>query len=444
MNTKNKTNDIKESKVISRRKFMKTAAIGAGMTTAAMTINTISFAKTTSPGNTGLPRLSMDVREYRWRRTKELMQANKVDVLLAPDVHSREGYGSYLSYDNAEGMVIFPLKGDPVHLVWTFSRVRRHQENIRRGETPWIANTRGSSNSKNIIEVINDMGLQNARIAVVGVDTHAAGEAEGMFPYRTYDNLLKGLPGAAFVEVSEQFEEMMLIKNAEELEFVRISAQFAEQACEAMFDATKPGVTERDVYIAIMEVILSAGIPPTPHIILHGGKQNLSWGPPMYSYQGGTGKILEEGDIIMAEIFPRYAGFETQAQMAVALSPVPQILKDVAAAARASYKAGLAILKPGIDTEQLRSAMDKPVLDRGWTALTPYFHTMGPVLWASSSRPISNPKKIKKGMVFELEPNANTGRTNGVDYRVNIGGTVIVTETGAVEFNKLPTKMRIK
>jgi Xaa-Pro aminopeptidase len=41
-------------------------------------------------------------------------------------------------------------------------------------------------------------------------------------------------------------------------------------------------------------------------------------------------------------------------------------------------------------------------------------------------------------MVFELEPNACRGK-----YRVNIGGTVAVTEDGVEEFNKLPTELQI-
>ena len=43
---------------------------------------------------------------------------------------------------------------------------------------------------------------------------------------------------------------------------------------------------------------------------------------------------------------------------------------------------------------------------------------------------------IEAGMVFELEPNAQRGK-----HRVNIGGTVVVTESGVKELNALPTHM---
>jgi hypothetical protein len=46
---------------------------------------------------------------------------------------------------------------------------------------------------------------------------------------------------------------------------------------------------------------------------------------------------------------------------------------------------------------------------------------------------------LKPGLILELEPNAV--RDN---QRVNLGGTVIVTETGVEELNRLSTRLNIK
>ncbi len=45
---------------------------------------------------------------------------------------------------------------------------------------------------------------------------------------------------------------------------------------------------------------------------------------------------------------------------------------------------------------------------------------------------------LKPGMLLELEPNPGRGR-----QRVVVGGTVVVTENGAEELNRLCTEMRI-
>jgi Xaa-Pro aminopeptidase len=43
---------------------------------------------------------------------------------------------------------------------------------------------------------------------------------------------------------------------------------------------------------------------------------------------------------------------------------------------------------------------------------------------------------LQPGMVLAFEPNACIG-----SHRVNIGGTVIVTETGGEELNVIPTRV---
>jgi len=44
---------------------------------------------------------------------------------------------------------------------------------------------------------------------------------------------------------------------------------------------------------------------------------------------------------------------------------------------------------------------------------------------------------LKPGISLEPEPNAHIGRR-----RVNIGGTVVVTETGVEELNELPNRLQ--
>jgi Xaa-Pro aminopeptidase len=43
---------------------------------------------------------------------------------------------------------------------------------------------------------------------------------------------------------------------------------------------------------------------------------------------------------------------------------------------------------------------------------------------------------LKPGMVLAFEPNACIG-----DHRVNIGGTVLITESGCEELNSIPTRV---
>ncbi|MDP2643661.1 MAG: M24 family metallopeptidase [Desulfobacterales bacterium] len=410
--------------------------------------------------NEPFPTLSLKERDRRWERTRNLMRVKDVACLIVAGFRGREQMESYLCNDSAEGILIFPLHGEAVHLTSTGTRITRHLESHLRGEVPWVDDLRVGSNGPALVKVLTDKGLEKGRIGVVGLESGAPGEKDGIFPYRTWAHVLENLPGASFIELSGAFAEMMLVKSREELNLARFCAGIGEKACKKMLDLVRPGLNERELYAAIMEVIFTAGATaPPPHLILHSGKENLSWGPPTWTYQGGAARTLEEGDLVLAEIFPRYGGIETQQQMAVHIRPVNRTMGECARAARCAYEAGLSAIRPGITFQEVCDSMEKPVLDAGCWYLTPLMHSLSPMGWISKTggvgikpdspmswltdkmRPrgmVGADLVLKTGMIFELEPNACIGR-----QRVNIGGTVIVTEHGAEELNKLSTEMHV-
>ena len=406
-----------------------------------------------------LPMLSLKERERRWRRTRELMKSKEVECLIVPP-KGREELIGYLSNELSEGVLIFPLKSDPIQLTWSGSRLIRRLVAEQRGIKPWVQDIRQGTNGPDVVKVIKEKGLERARIGVVGVDSWAPNDPEGYMPYKTWNAILKGLPEANFIDISEAFGEMVLVKSEEELMLMRYSARIGEEACQSMLDMVKPGVKERDVYAAIMSVIYKAGaVSPDPFLILYSGVENLSWGCPLWHYQGGPDRTFQPGDLVFAEIFPRYAGMESQQQMSVHLQPLNPALMECAKIAKRSYEAGIKALRPGTVFGKVCEAMDAPLREAGCWHLTPLIHSMSPLGWVSAihGRIEEAPGMewargkahsvgvrggdlvIKAGMIFEMEPNACIGK-----HRVNIGGTVVVTEYGVEELNRLPMEMRIK
>jgi Xaa-Pro dipeptidase len=406
------------------------------------------------------PTLSLRERDRRWKRTRDLMAASAVDCLLLPGFKGREELDGYLSNDYAEGIVIFPLDAAPVHLGWTGTRVIRAFESAARGITPWIADMRAGTTGPGIVAVLKEKGFEKARIGVVGIESVAPGEPEGFFPYKTWAHVQKELPLATFIDLSAPFAEMMLVKSAEELIVMRYAAGIGEEACKRMFEMAAPGVTERQLYTAIVETLFSYGAcPPAPFLILVSGLENLGWGPPIWHYQGGPSRTVAKGEQVQAEIFPRYSGLETQQQMSIHLGPPNDTILHLGKVARESYEAGCAALRPGNTFEAVCDAMTAPLVKAGCWHLTPLIHSLSPIAWTSGvavgieqaagldalkgrvrTRPVSGGNLVlRPGMVFELEPNPCRDK-----YRVNIGGTVVVTERGAEELNSLPTEMRIK
>jgi Xaa-Pro aminopeptidase len=405
------------------------------------------------------PVLSLQERTRRWSRTRELMNAHRVECLIVPGLKGREELEGYLSNDPAEGFVVFPLEGAPVVISWTGTRITRQMEEETRGRSAWIDDMRFGPYGSALVSVLTEKDLTRSRIGIVGIESKAPGEMEGFVPYKTWAYVLKELAEAHFIELSDAFVEMALVKSEEELALMRHSAFIGEEACKRMLEVVKPGTSERDLYRAIMEIIFTyGGSPPAPFLIIHSGPSNLGWGPPIWHYQGGPSRVFRKGDLIQAEIFPRYAGLESQQQMSVHIEPVDPVHIECAAVARASYEAGLAALRVDRSFKEVCGAMEEPLREAGCWHLTPLIHSLSPIAWVSGtgvgieqakgveslggrirSRAVSGaPLIIKAGMVFELEPNACKGK-----HRVNIGGTVIVKENGVEELNALATSMRI-
>lgn len=402
--------------------------------------------------------LSLQERDRRWSRVRGLMKEKGVDCLIVAGLKSREQLETYLTNEYAEGVVIFPLEGAPVCLTWTASRVIRHWETSLRGSPEWLDDIRTGTSGAAIVGVLKEKGYDQAKIGVVGLESRSPGEVGGYIPYQSWKQVLDGLKGATFIDLSLAFYELVLVKSEEELRFIRCGASIGEQACEAMLRMTKPGVSEQALYGEIMKTICERGSGVRyPLLILQTGVDNLSWGPPMWQHQAQPPRFFKEGDLVQAEIFPCYAGFETQQQMSVALSPVHPVNAELAEVARRSYEVGLQALRPGKTFKEVCDAMEQPIQEAGCWHLTPLIHTLNPLGWTSATlvdidRDPAAPKikgvsprplmggdlVIRAGMVFEFEPNACRGR-----HRTNIGGTVIVHEDRVEELNVLPTEMRV-
>ena len=403
------------------------------------------------------PMLTLKERDRRWKRARDFMKQKGLEGLLVFG-KGREHYDSYLTNEYFDGIVVFPLIGDPVYLIWSATRVLIRLEPSLQGETWWVKDLRVGYSGDAVVKALQERGLDQAKIGVVGLETWGPGEDQGVVPYKLWADVLKNLPQATFLDVSAAFGEMMLIKSEEELNMIRRSAQVGELACKAMLRAVKPGVSEAKIYADVMSAIYAQGAVSTPEfLILKSGPVNISWGSPIWVHRGGIPRIIKKGDVVHAETFPVYGGFETQQQMAVALKPVDPTNEECADVARRSYVAGIKTLRPGITFKEVCDAMNAPLLETGCWNLTPLIHSMMPLLFVSMMRydtthlPGAGTFKglktipvvggnliIQEGMVMELEPNACKGMN-----RVNIGGTVIVTKNGVEELNKLASKMRV-
>ncbi len=407
--------------------------------------------------DTAPPSLSFAERERRWARVRGLMREHDVDCLLVGGFRSREMYESYIADDYNEGSVVFPLEGDPVVITWANLRVLRAMWSVERGNELWVKDYRVAATGAGAAAIVREK-RQGGRLGVVGLRSRAPTEMYGSIPAMWWQDFTEALPGVEFVDLSEEFSHLMLVKSVEELEQVRYAARAAEAGCRAMIDVTEPGVGEEVIFAESIRAMLSFGIGLRyPNVVMNSGPHTLSWGPPRWTTRGEMPRRIERGDLVQAELMPMCGNQEVQVQSTVALDPIDETNQRCERVARESYEAGLRALRPGIPFGELVAAMEEPFKEFGTWAYTPLVHSLGPhflmgrtnvntegqdlgvrVVPGSDFR-VSRQATVQAGMVFAFEPNACIGT-----HRVNIGGTVIVTDTGCEALNELPTRVTHK
>ncbi|MBI2829739.1 MAG: aminopeptidase P family protein [Chloroflexi bacterium] len=393
-------------------------------------------------------------RERRWKLAKDFMQKNGLDALLFVN-----GNGDhYLSNWVPGCTLLFPLKSDPILLCFHNGYLLRLGPDTPKEMFPWIKEIRqGGPRGAFIIQAIKDRGLEKGHIGVLGLagTGGGAGAAEGGASYATWFRVANRLPDCKFEAVAEAWDEAICVKSEEELANVRRGARVLELASEAMLKATRAGVSELDVWAAVSHVQSDNGM--TPRMSQFGSTPYTMDARPFWLNGIGEPRILQPGDICETEIHAGSRGYAAQAQMCVAIPPVADIDKKCAELARNAYEAGLKLCRPGKTFEEMTAAMEAVIEKAGGWHMTPLIHSMNPSYCTGSTGVNVNriPKweaypqfgtgrirggevVLKPGMVFELEPNACLGT-----HRINIGGTVLVTENEPEELNELPCRMQV-
>jgi Xaa-Pro aminopeptidase len=370
----------------------------------------------------------------------------------------RERLESYLIDDFLDSLVIFPLDGEPAVLAFSTGRISRALESASRGVEQWVTDYRVAFGGAPAAAVIKEKGFAKGHIGLVGLAPTAPGEIEGLVPLGFWNNLLKGLPEASFEDLTRPFTDLILIKSEDEMALLRYAAEASEAACQAMLDIARPGVSEADIYAAIMAEIYRRGCEARyPSLSLQSGPANIGWGAPRWLLRAEQPRCIRAGDMVQAEIHTCYGGQEAQVQMSVAVDPIDDLNQRCEQLARQAYEAGVRAVRPGVPFAEVVQAMEEPLRQAGCWAKTPLAHTLtfGSTGFTAVNREqlqgtseagiegqihpgIRRPELVLRvGMGLELEPNACLGT-----HRVNLGAGVVVTDSGCGELNVLPTRVQ--
>lgn len=406
--------------------------------------------------DTSSPTFSMTERDRRWDLAREFMKRNGLDALLVFGEHEDAGpaafaYDTWFTNSRAGTTVVFPRDNEPVSLFPMEMFATDHLEGARRGDVTWIPpeNMRAYRDSRVIARALDDLGLVRGAIGVVGLEPAPPWHPDGILPYTQWKNILEQFPRVEFKPVSIAFARLIMPLGPEEITAVRHAARIGDAMVQAMADTAAPGVSESAVYAAGMAAGYARGtLPAAMHFWT--GPDPLARGLPPWGYRPQAPRILQDDDVISAEVFCNFGGRHTQHQVTITLGEPHEDLQRAADVARAAYDAGLHALRPGRAFGDVVEAIREPLNAADGWEFGPSIHALNPLIAASgfpttgrrrlsgaAGYPVepdhptmSGDLELKPGMTFALEPNYVFGR-----HLAYLGGTVIVGDDGSIELN---------
>ena len=271
-----------------------------------------------------------------------------------------------------------------------------------------------------LIQALKDRGIPSGRIGI-----------EETVKFVFADGIAQaGAPAFKVVSATPVTAGCRMIKDAHEIECLRIAGQATVRVYEAVYKALSEGMTQRDVNALIQAGYSRVGFP---------GEASLNIGEYTAMPHGSrTPQTIREGTILMLDDGCRVEGYTSDITRTFVLGkPTDKMLKVFEIVQRAQ-KAALDAAKPGVPNEALDAAARKVIVDAGYGPGFKYFtHRVGHGIgmdgheWSylvknnmfgSPSRPTLQP-----GMVFSDEP----GIYIRGEFGIRLEDELHITENGA-------------
>jgi Xaa-Pro dipeptidase len=391
-----------------------------------------------------IPQLSIEERDRRYKFVRAEMAQRGIDCLLLPANTGRweqlQGDSRYFTTIGGfatEVFTVFPREGEVTAYIFNraawWKQAQKWVTDVRDGRNRW---------GQNAVERINELGLQTGTIGISGL----AGlfrAPEGIIPYSSVKAIQDAFPQAKIVNATEMMQEIRAVKSAEEVSMLERSAAIVEKTIEAMVEHANPGVSEKELYGAMVHAMLAnGGELPTLFFLSAGpGLTNSSFVPTDYR--------IQKGDRIIDEIEAKYGGYAAQAVSPVVIGTPDDEYQTMIDISRACFDSILGAMKPGVTFGRLFEIYRDTVEHQGkgeylWNH--PMMHARGlgddgPALLGDKDLERFSKIELQTGMTFILKPQVRPVEGKG---RASLGDTVTVTESGARRLGKRELRLIVK
>ncbi|HLS88067.1 MAG TPA: Xaa-Pro peptidase family protein [Sphingobacteriaceae bacterium] len=267
-------------------------------------------------------------------------------------------------------------------------------------------------------KMLDTLAQQVAELGVKGLGFEAEHQTVAFF-----HQAKAALDGVELVPTQGLVEGLRMVKDPEELALIRQAAQMADAAFNALLPDIRPGVSERDLALALEFDLKSRGAQDLsfPIIVVSGPRSALPHGRP-------TERVLQAGDLVTFDWGCVWGGYCSDVTRTVVIGEPTPRQREVYDTVLAAQLAGLAALRPGVTGREVDAAAREVIAAAGYGENFSHGlgHGLGMDVHEGPRLAAGFDQELQPGMVVTVEPGIYIPGWGGV----RIEDLVVITETG--------------
>ena len=226
---------------------------------------------------------------------------------------------------------------------------------------------------------------------------------------------------------------MFIIKNSEQLEYMRCAGRITAEALLVARDMIRPGITTKEIDTKIRTYIEKCGAVPS--FLGYGGFPGsacISLNNEVIHGIPSDRRILSEGDIVKIAVGARYRGYNGDSARTYPVGKVSdEALKLISVTERSFWEAAK-VLRAGCRIGDIGFAVENFVISNGFSVVRDYVgHGVGADLHEDPEIPNFGTRgrgqRLYADMTVAIEPMVNVG---GAAVKVHGDGWTVLTLDG--------------
>jgi len=381
----------------------------------------------------------MKDKGYNRRRVEKIqdeMQKQELNALLIFQPHNSfyiSGFNPIIQ--STPVIAIVPAKGEPALLLacLRFAHAKAHTwiQDIYLYGRPWEGLDPIAPGYLEALEkIIGERGWSKGRIGV----------EKNYLTIGDHDKIRQMIPDAELVDCSPILYKSRLIKDDQEIEFLRISAAIADRGMEAALEVVREGATEQEITVRAQQAMNDMWIQQFPDIEVagfgarEGSLKNGLWayclsGPRWNRFcDCPSNRKIRSGDLVFVYTGGVCNGYSTENERTVAVGKLADEQKKVYDTVLKARAMAEKKLSPGILCSEVYSAAAEVFTQEGYGETLPgrVGHGMGLGAHEEPSLAPNVKLPLQPGMVTSFEPSMRIGELGGTQH----SDTILITSKG--------------